>query len=266
MIRLLPFLAGAAGGAALVQQQRTRRGAERFAAAVLETLLRAIDANDHETGLHVRRVARYALILAEAADLDDSEQRAVERVALFHDIGKIHEALFDIIHEHDELTREERDAIRTHAHRGAEVLAPLRAFYPELPEGVLSHHERWDGKGYPRQLEGTAIPFIARIVSIADTFDAITCRRRYSAARSARYAADRLASQAGAQFDPDLVALYLSPPVFERVTKAMRTKMKPEPRRAPREAALPVGDVTFRWRTTTPAPPAPDPRPSSPRE
>src|SRR5262249_26180759 len=158
---------GVVASGALVYEAHARRGqqaVERFAAAALETLLNAIEANDAETGMHVRRVAACALIIADAAGLDERAKRAVERVALFHDIGKIHEALFDIIHEPKRLTAAERRAVATHPARGAEVLAPLAAFYPELPSGVLAHHERWDGKGYPRGLRGRRIPLEARIV------------------------------------------------------------------------------------------------------
>src|ERR1043165_4904855 len=104
MDRKLSVVRGAAAGVALVyRERRAFRALERFAAATLETLLNAIEANDEETGMHVRRVAAGALIIADAAGLDDGAKRAVERVALFHDIGKIHEALFDIVHEHSRL-------------------------------------------------------------------------------------------------------------------------------------------------------------------
>src|SRR6476620_7451496 len=140
MLRYLGLAVGAAGGILLVREHQRRLVAERLAAAVLETLLRAIDANDGETGAHVRRVARYALVLADAADLSKREVRNVERIALFHDVGKIDAALFDIIHDDSTLTPDERQAIRTHPERGANVLAPLAAFYPDLSKGVLSHH------------------------------------------------------------------------------------------------------------------------------
>src|SRR5687768_6328900 len=254
---VVEFAVGAAAGALLFRERQRRNIAERLAAAVLETLLRAIDANDGETGAHVRRVARYALILAEAADLDAGEQRDVERVALFHDIGKIDEALFDIIHDDSTLTAEEIRAVKTHPQRGAEVLAPLAAFYPDLGEGVLSHHERWDGTGYPRRLRGESIPIAARIVTIADSFDAMTFTRRYRSARSIEDASETLMTGRGTQFDPNLVDLFLSPPVFEAALDVLTEDPRPRPRRAPRrirsnDASLPK--LSFRWRTTTPAP------------
>jgi HD-GYP domain-containing protein (c-di-GMP phosphodiesterase class II) len=263
----LPLAVGAAGGAIALREHGARRHAERLAAALLETLLNAIDANDPITGAHVRRVARFSLILADAAGLEERARHCVERVALFHDIGKISEALFDIIHEDSTLTEEERQSIATHPQRGADVLAPLDAFYPELAEGVLSHHERWDGKGYPRGLAGEAIPLVARVVSIADSFDAITHSRRYSAGTSAEAAAERIAEGRGAQFDPALTDLFLRAPVLDRVRDAMseaaareEAARRPHPprgagerRRGERDPDAP--DVKFRWRDSALAPP-----------
>jgi HD-GYP domain-containing protein (c-di-GMP phosphodiesterase class II) len=260
MLRIVGMVVGAVGATFLMRERQGRMAAERLAAALLETLLRAIDANNAETGGHVRRVARYALILADAADLDLRAQRNVERVALFHDVGKIDEALFDIIHDHNALTPAKREAVRTHPRRGADVLAPLAAFYPELSIGVLSHHERWDGSGYPRSLQADAIPLAARIVAIADTFDAITYRRRYRSARTVAEAVETLMRGRGTQFDPDLVDLFVSPPVLDDVVAVLREDDGPKPRRAPRPASrgdelLP--ELRFRWRTTTPSPQAP---------
>ena len=246
--------AAAAAGALLVRNElKARQAAERIAAASLESLLKAIDANDPNTGAHVRRVAAYALVLADAAGLDDHQQRSVERVALFHDIGKIHEALFDIIHDARALTPAERRAIATHPQRGAEVLEPLTGFYPDLPEGVLSHHERWDGTGYPRHLKGARIPLAARVVSIADTFDAITHSRRYRDGRSANVACDMILQGRATQFDPDLVDLFVFPPVFSRVLDTAREVSQwrePIHTRRTGQDEEQVPDITFRWRPT----------------
>jgi HD-GYP domain-containing protein (c-di-GMP phosphodiesterase class II) len=241
--------------AVLLRREQARRSTERFAAAALETLLNAIDANDEETGAHVRRVATYALILADAADLSEHECKSIERVALFHDIGKIHEALFDIIRDEDSLTPAERRAIATHPAVGADVLEPLRVFYPDLSDGVLAHHERWDGSGYPRGLKGRRIPLSARVVTIADTFDAITSRRPYHSGQSTEVARKALIDGRGTQFDPELVDLFLFPPVYERVTTAERAMEAWDPpvqkRRAKREDEN-VPDITFRWRPQRP--------------
>jgi HD-GYP domain-containing protein (c-di-GMP phosphodiesterase class II) len=246
-------LSAAAAAAALLlrHELKGRQAAERIAAAALESLLKAIDANDPDTGAHVRRAAAYSLVIADAAELSEHEKRSVERVALFHDIGKIHEALFDIIHDHRKLTPAERQQILTHPQRGADVLAPLAGFYPDLPEGVLSHHERWDGSGYPRHLKGRRIPLSARVVAIADTFDAITHRRRYRDRRSVEKARDVILEGRGTQFDPDLVDLFVFPPVFARILDTERNVRRwREPvrqRRAGRDEEH-VPDISFRWR------------------
>jgi HD-GYP domain-containing protein (c-di-GMP phosphodiesterase class II) len=251
--RSIPAVAAAAvAGALLLRNElKARQAAERIAAASLESLLKAIDANDPDTGAHVRRVAAYALVLADAAGLANHEKRSVERVALFHDIGKIHEALFDIIHDARALTPAERKAIATHPQRGADVLAPLTGFYPDLPEGVLSHHERWDGTGYPRQLKGARIPLAARVVSIADTFDAITHSRRYRDGRSANIARDTILQGRATQFDPNLVDLFVFPPVFDRMLATSREVSRwrePIQSRRTGHDEEQVPDITFRWR------------------
>lgn len=232
----------------------------RLAAAVFESLLQAIDANDPETGAHVRRVAICAVILARAADGDEARQCRVQRVALFHDIGKINGALCDVLRLTECLSGPERKLIATHADRGAEVLAPLASFYPELPAAVRAHHEWWNGRGYPRRLRGTAIPFEARVVALADVFDALTHQRSYKAALSVARAEELIAAGRGTQFDPDLTDLFLSPPVQQEIAEAQLAQgVRPRPRPRggarsdPRRQAGPRADtpeISFRWCST----------------
>lgn len=229
----------------------------RLAAAAFESLLHAIDANDEETGAHVRRVAICSVILARAADGDHTRQCRVERVALFHDIGKINGALFDVLRLTECLSAAERKLIATHADRGAEVLAPFASFYPELPAAVRAHHEWWNGHGTPRGLRGTAIPFEARVVAIADVFDALTHQRSYKSAYSIARAADMIAAGRGTQFDPDLTDLFLAPPVQEEIAAAKladlagpRSRKRGGARSDPRRQAGPRADtpeIAFRW-------------------
>jgi HD-GYP domain-containing protein (c-di-GMP phosphodiesterase class II) len=246
----LPLSLGAAAGALALRSHQSRSRADRLSAATLETLLDAIDANDGVTGAHVRRVAAYSLILAGAADLDERTLRSIERIALFHDIGKLHEALSDIFHDPQKLTAEERRAVMTHPQRGAEVLGPLVAFYPDLGKGVVAHHERWDGSGYPRGIKGKRIPLAARVVAIADTFDAVTHRRRYSHERSFEAAVQVIAAGRGTQFDPELVDLFLSPPVLAQINREMRRAHSPRRKTANRRhgGKHRARDITFRWR------------------
>ena len=262
MREIVPVSIGVAAGGLLYHEHTARTRAERLSAATMETLLNAIDANDEETGKHVRRVASYALILGDAAGVDEHTLRSIERVALFHDIGKLHGALTDIFHEQSKLTPEERRAVRTHPQRGAEVLEPLATFYPDLGKGVAAHHERWDGSGYPRGLKAKRIPLQARVVSIADSLDAITHRRRYSHARSLDEATHAIRDGRETQFDPELVDLFLSKPVIEKIEEAMRRAHAPlrndEHRR--RGEKKPAPDVTFRWRLRSRGSPARDPQ------
>ena len=262
MIRLRDAAAGLAVGAAIAQvvwDRRTRRHAERFTAAALESLLRAIDANDPDTGAHVRRVASYALVLADALDCDEPTRRTIELTGLFHDVGKIHEAMFDIVHEDLEMTPAKRRAIRQHPMRGAEVLEPVAHFHPQLADAVLSHHERWDGSGYPHGLRGERIPFAARVVTLADAFDAITFGRHYRDARTPGEAERIIAKGRGTQFDPDIVDLMLLPPVFNRILQLQRTSARRhklvEHRRARTSGSRKKAPkVRIRWHTRS-APP-----------
>jgi HD-GYP domain-containing protein (c-di-GMP phosphodiesterase class II) len=245
--------AGVTAGILIYRENKSRRLVERVAAAALETLLNAIEANDEETGMHVRRVAAYALVIGDELGLDDRQCRSVERIALFHDVGKIHQALFDIVHDGKPLSREERRKIATHPQRGAQVLAPLATFYPDLPAGVVAHHERWDGTGYPRHLHGEQIPLAARVVTIADTFDALTHNRRYRRGRSVEAALKVLAEGRGKQFDPNIVDLVLTPRVVKRLARTHLNETKrhsPGTRTGRRNGSSErAPDVSFRWRS-----------------
>jgi cyclic di-GMP phosphodiesterase len=259
--RFITLGALGAWAALSIRRQHDQKIGERVAAAALEALLNAIDANDAQTGAHVRRVAAYSLVLARAAGLDEHECSTVERVALYHDIGKINAALFDIVHDTQKLSERERALIITHPQLGADVIRPLNAFYPELYEGVLSHHERWDGSGYPRGLRGTDIPKQARIVAFGDTFDVITNGRRYERERSVSAAREIIASSRGTQFDPELADLFLSEPVFDEIVETFRAANSPQIVRPDRRStATEVGapDITFRWRNGATAQPPRD--------
>jgi HD-GYP domain-containing protein (c-di-GMP phosphodiesterase class II) len=262
--RLLTLSALGTWIALAVRRRHDQKLGERVAAAALEALLNAIDANDAQTGAHVRRVAAYSLVLAHAAGLDEHECSTIERVALYHDIGKINAALFDIVHDNEHLSEHERALIVTHPQLGADVIRPLNAFYPELYEGVLTHHERWDGSGYPRGLRGLAIPLQARIVALTDTFDVITNGRRYAREQSVASARTTIAAGRGTQFDPELTDLFLSDPVFEEIIATFHAANSPQIVRPDRRGdanAVPAPDITFRWRNgATALPPRDRPR------
>ena len=227
----------------------------------MEALLNAIDANDSQTGAHVRRVAAYALVLADARSSMSTKPRLSSASPSFTTSARSTKRSSISSMSTPHLTPDERRAISTHPQRGADVLAPLGPFYPDLCEGVIAHHERWDGTGYPKGLRGNQIPLSARIVTLADTFDAVTHNRRYRDGRAAASAAEIIAGGRGTQFDPELVDLMLLPPVFDQIIDQQRAFSRAprarghDRRRGERETAP---DVTFRWRSELPAQTAQD--------
>ena len=250
--------AGVAAGAYGIRVRSERDRLERFAAAGLESLLRAVDANDPETGLHLRRTAAYALAIADAMGVDEDERYTIELASLFHDIGKVHEAILDIVQKPGSLTPSERRAIDQHPVKGAEVLGPIAYFHPSVAKAVLSHHERWNGTGYPRRLRGKRIPLAARVLAIADTFDALTYSRRYRPGCSVDEAAEIIFAGRGTQFDPEIVDLIMLPPVLQQLDRVRRVaaRRSVHPRMRPR-SRMPDDkpDVEIRWRSRTPTPP-----------
>jgi diguanylate cyclase (GGDEF)-like protein/putative nucleotidyltransferase with HDIG domain len=175
--------------------------------ATIEALARAIDAKDEMTQLHIRRVQVYAAGLARAAGLSDNEIEGVKTAALLHDIGKL-AVPEHILSKPGPLTQEEFQKIRIHPQVGAEIIAAVPFPYPVAPL-ILSHHERWDGRGYPRGLKGDAIPLGARVLTIVDYYDAVTTERPYHKALSNENAIELVRHEAGRALDPKLVPIFI---------------------------------------------------------
>jgi diguanylate cyclase (GGDEF)-like protein/putative nucleotidyltransferase with HDIG domain len=175
--------------------------------ATIEALARAIDAKDQMTQLHIRRVQAYAVGLARAAGLAEHEIQGVKTAALLHDIGKL-AVPEHILSKPGPLTQEEFQKIRIHPQVGAEIIAAVPFPYPVAPL-ILSHHERWDGKGYPQGLSGEDIPIGARILTIVDYYDAVTTERPYHRALSNDCAIDLLRHESGRALDPKLVPVFV---------------------------------------------------------
>jgi diguanylate cyclase (GGDEF)-like protein/putative nucleotidyltransferase with HDIG domain len=177
--------------------------------AIIASLATAIDAKDRYTCSHIDRVQHYATALARAAGMNGSDLEAVITGALVHDIGKL--GIPDhILGKPGKLTTEEFERIQTHVTIGVEILSPIPFPFPVV-DVVRSHHERWDGLGYPDGLKGEEIPIGGRIISIVDVYDALTSNRPYRRAMTPDEAMRVLKDNAGKQFDPHLVDL------FERV-------------------------------------------------
>ncbi|MGX7707221.1 HD-GYP domain-containing protein [Methylobacterium sp. Gmos1] len=204
----------------LAEQAQAARLAQEVAAAValvearereiVTVLMRAAEHRDSDTGDHVARVATYVTLIAEALGLPPERCRLISLASTMHDVGKI--AIPDaILLKPGPLTPEERREMERHAERGARILANSSSDVVRLAaEIAVSHHERWDGKGYPNGLSGTAIPLPGRIVAVADVFDALTSDRPYKRAWTLEATHAFLRREAGVHFDPAVVEAFLS--------------------------------------------------------
>jgi cyclic di-GMP phosphodiesterase len=174
--------------------------------ATIEGLSHALDLRDRETEGHSRRVTEVTVKLAQALNFSDEEIIQMRRGSLLHDIGKI--GIPDsILHKPDSLTEEEWIIMRKHPQFAYDMLSPIEYLRPALAI-PYSHHEKWDGTGYPRGLKGEEIPMSARLFAIADVWDAVTSDRPYRDAWTDEQALAYIREQAGKHFDPQAVELF----------------------------------------------------------
>jgi len=174
----------------------------------IHTLVATVDARDHYSRSHSKKVKEHAIALAQALNLEPPEISKLETCALLHDIGKI--GISDkILNKRGKLTTEEWEAIKAHPQVGATIASHARQLAPCLA-GILHHHEKYDGSGYPKGLKGEEIPLEARILAIADAFAAMTSARTYSDALPLEEAVEEIKRGAGKQFDPLMVEVFLS--------------------------------------------------------
>lgn len=184
-------------------QQSSRRLFEQTATA----LVNAIDAKDKYTHGHSSRVAEYSRKIAEALGKSEDECQEIYYAALLHDVGKIGIPK-EIINKEGKLTKEEYEVIKQHPVVGKQILSSISE-YPYLSIGANHHHERYDGKGYPDKLKGDDIPEIARIVAVADAYDAMTSKRSYRDPIPQQKVREEFVKGAGAQFDPEFAKIML---------------------------------------------------------
>jgi HD-GYP domain-containing protein (c-di-GMP phosphodiesterase class II) len=182
----------------------------KWATVVAQTLMAALKERDPYTYGHCRRVARTSRLLAQAAGLNDYQQNIVEYSSLFHDLGKM--GIPDsVLLKPGKLTAEERQIILEHPIKSAEIVQPLSAdpFFRATIPGIRHHHERIDGMGYPDGVAGDKIPLTARIILIADTYDAMTTTRPYRKGMDPEVAYKELKQFANRQFDAQLVQIFV---------------------------------------------------------
>jgi hypothetical protein len=174
----------------------------------IEVLVSALDAKDPFTRLHSERVASIANSVAQKMGLDEQDQKRITYAARIHDIGKV--AIPDsVLLNPGKLTSEQFDLIKSHPAKGLELLHPMRQRLSKDVQGVIrNHHERWDGTGYPDGLKAEAIPQWARVVTLADAYEAMTAGRAYAKAKSPEEALNEIIMHAGKQFDPHVVRLF----------------------------------------------------------
>jgi cyclic di-GMP phosphodiesterase len=185
----------------------------RVYSGTLEAMILALDLREHETGYHSYRVTEYAINLGKHMRLSDEELSIIAKGALLHDIGKI--GVPDhILLKPDKLTDDEWELMRKHAEFGYELLKKID-FLEHSAKIVHTHHERYDGQGYPSGLSGEDIPLGSRIFSVVDALDAMTSRRTYRKAIPFEDAVQRIAEASGTQFDPKVIEVFLQVPVEE---------------------------------------------------
>jgi len=179
---------------------------ELFIINMVKSLVFAIEAKDVYTRGHSERVSRFSMQMGKKLGLTGKELDALRWASILHDIGKIG-IPESILNKPGSLTDEEYEVIKDHPAKGFEILKPVEQLGYSLP-GILHHHERFDGKGYPSRLAGEQIPLAARIIAVADTFDAISSTRSYRSAKSYYKALAIVKEVAGSQLDPEIVTVF----------------------------------------------------------
>lgn len=194
----------------LEQQVRNRtRELDESRLQIIQRLGRAAEYKDNETGMHVLRMSQMSRLLALKAGLSDEEAELMLNAAPMHDVGKI--GIPDnILLKPGKLDANEWKIMMSHTAIGAEIIGEHESPLLQMAKTVAeTHHEKWNGKGYPLGLAGEDIPLVGRIVALADVFDALTSKRPYKEAWSVEKAADLIKSETGEHFDPELVPLFI---------------------------------------------------------
>lgn len=196
---------------------------------IVQRLGRAAEYRDNETGLHIIRMSKISALLGREAGLSDYEIELLLNASPMHDVGKI--GIPDqILLKPGKLNAEEWDIMKTHAQIGADLLAGDDSDLLTMAHDIaLTHHEKWDGSGYPNGLEGEAIPLVGRIVALADVFDALTSERPYKRAWPVERAVELIGEESGRHFDPALAQRFLA--VLPEILAIMRQHAEPESER-----------------------------------
>ena len=186
---------------------KLKKRANQSLAEAIFAFAKTLEVKDHYTGEHVERTVFYATETAKAVGLATDRVEMIRQAAMLHDLGKI--GISDkILLKNGKLANREFDEIKKHPQIGIDIIRPIQ-FLRELIPLILYHHERWDGKGYPKGLKGEQIPLGARIIAIADVFQALPSKRPYRKAYSREEAVKIIKEASGNQFDPQIVQTFL---------------------------------------------------------
>ncbi len=196
----------------------------------IRTLAAAIDAKDPYTRGHSERVASYSMALSRHLGLKQEEVFRIHIAAILHDVGKL--GVKDgILNKPGGLSDDEFEIMRQHPAIGAQIMSPIRMLKDIIP-GIRNHHETWDGTGYPDRLKGDQIPMVARIIGIADTFDAMTTTRPYQQAMTLEYVLAKMRSMSGSRFDPLVIDAFLAAVEQGDISPPARETQLPTPSEA----------------------------------
>ena len=190
-----------------VEGERLKVENQKMAEMMARTILKALDCKDHYTFGHSMRVAYFSLVTGREMGLSDEEMKELELSAIFHDIGKIGTP-DQVLNKPSRLSEEEFQVMKQHPELTYEILKEY-PYFEKVALNARYHHERYDGRGYPLGMKGDDIPLFARIILIADTFDAMTSTRPYRKGLDYSVAYDELSQFSGSQFDPKCVAAFV---------------------------------------------------------
>jgi len=193
----------------LLESGRLYEDLESLFFSTIKSMIEAVDAKDPSTRGHSERVRRYSHVIGQGLDFDSEELKSLELAALLHDVGKI--GLPDIIlsNEKEYLSENQWELVRMHPEIGVSILSHVAQLKSILP-AIGQHHERFDGQGYPNGIDGENITLFARIIAVADSFDAMTMNRTYRTRFSLDKALKELSQNSGSQFDPQLVKVFIA--------------------------------------------------------
>jgi putative nucleotidyltransferase with HDIG domain len=190
---------------------------------LLDLMVKAIEARDPYTSGHSLRVAALSRAIAHETKMSAEEVEEVYTAAILHDVGKIHEEFAPLLRKESKLTPEETALLQTHAVKSAELVGIISSFRGTVQDTVRSHHERWDGGGYPDGMAGEEIPLGSRIIMISDTTDAMTTDRPYRKRLPIEAVVSELQKYRGTQFDPKLVDLVVNSVTIRRVMAELQS-------------------------------------------